>query len=228
MGIALVLAGGASAVLILLVRHEPAVYRQASVPPGPVRKEQSEKFVSEFSQLWNALQPGSEREWDIHLTDEQVNSYFAEDFKAAKLDKLLPEGISEPRILFEKDKVRLAFRYGKGLWSSVISIDFSVWLTREPNVVGLKLNGLQAGSLPISAQSLLDDLSTMLEDNGIQIDWYRFEGRPAAALRFQPNQNEMTVQLQNVQVNQGSITIRGKPVESGTRAAALPRTANGQ
>ncbi len=221
-GIALALVGGTAAVLVLLIRHEPATYRRASIPAGSVRKEQSEEFYKEFSQLLTALAPGAEREWDIHLTDEQVNSYFAEDFKLSHLDdRLLPDGISEPRILFEPGKVCLAFRYGKGLWSSIISIDFNVWLTSEPNVIALKLVGLQAGSLPIGAQRLLDSLSEMVENNNIQIDWYRHEGQPVALLRFQSSQNETTVQLQDVKVDRGSLIIRGKPVDSSPTHAAV-------
>jgi hypothetical protein len=221
-GIALVLVGGSAATLFLLVRHEPESYRLAAVPPGPERRQQSEKFKEDFTSLWNALH--SEQEWDIHLTDKQINSYFAEGFKLEKLDEhLLPEGVSEPRVVFEDDKVRLAFRYGKGLWSTIISIDFNVWLTEEPNVVALKLFGLQAGSLPIGAQAVLDDLSEMLDNNGIQVHWYRDKGCPVAVLRFQTDQRETTVQLQYVHVEDHRITLRGKPVEPGTtRAAALP------
>ena len=52
---------------------------------------------------------------------------------------------------------------------------------------------------------------------------YRRNGHPTAVLHFQSDQREMTVQLQDLRVQQGSIVIRGKPVESGpTRAAALP------
>src|SRR5262249_28314372 len=110
-----------------------------------------------------------------------------------------------------------------GLWSSVITVDFQVWLTRQTNVVAMKLVGLQAGSLPIGAQTLLDNLSEVVESNGIQIDWYRHEGYPVALLRFQSDQRDTTMQIQDRQIQQGSIVIRGKPVEQGTtRAAALP------
>jgi hypothetical protein len=220
-GIALVLVLGTSAGVFMLVRYEPAAYRLAAVPPGPERRQQSEDCKSEISLLWNSLH--SEQEWDIRLSDKQVNSYFAEAFKVEKLDeRLLPEGVNEPRVIFEKGKVRLAFRYGKGLWSTIISIDFNVWLTEEPNVVALKLFGVQAGSLPIGAQALLDELTEMLENNGIQVHWYREEGCPVAVLRFQTDQRESTVQLQHIEVEQHRITIRGKPSDGGsTHAAAL-------
>lgn len=224
MGIALLLVGGSSAALFLLIRHEPAAFKRASLPAGEERSKLSAEFWEEFSLLLSSCTPGAEHDWDVRLTEDQVNSFFAEGFKNSKIDeRVLPENISEPRILFEPNKVRMAFRYGSGLWSSVISIDFKVWLTKEPNVVALQLLGLQAGSLPIGAQTLLDNLSEMLDNNGIQVNWYRHEGQPVALLRFQSDQRETTVQLQTLQINQGNIVIRGKPVENGsTRAAALP------
>ena len=230
-GIVLALVGGAGASLVLLVRHRPASYVRACIPPGPERKELSEEVKSQFSALFNGLQTGSEHEWDIHLTDDQINSYFVEDFITSNLDKhSLPEGISEPRVLFEPGKVRLAFRYGSGLWSTIISVSFNVWLPdKEPNAVALQLVSLQAGSLPIGTQTVLDSLSELAENNNIQIDWYRHEGHPTALLRFQSSQNDSAVQLQEVQIGQGSITIRGKPNDSGpTRAASLPQPTNTQ
>src|SRR5262249_2547922 len=149
--------------------------------------------------------------------------FFAEGFKQERLENSLPEKFSEPRVCFEPGKIRLAFRYGSGLWSSVISMDFGIWLTGEPNVIALELQGLHAGSLPIGTQSFLDGLWEFAEQNSIQISWYRHKGNPVALLRFQSDDHDTPVQLQMVRVDQGSLIIRGKPVGTGSaRAAALP------
>lgn len=219
----LALTGGTSATLVLLVHHEPEDYRRAFVPPGPERARHSKEFTAGFSQLTSAVRFKSETEWDIRLSDQQINSYFAEDFKKTNVEKSLPENISEPRVLLEPNKVRLAFRYGRGLWSTIISLDFGVWLTEEPNVVGLEVQGLHAGSLPVGAQFFLDSLTDLAEQNGIQVQWYRYKGNPTALLRFQSGQQETTMQLQTLKIDKGSIILRGRPVETGTaRAAALP------
>src|SRR5262249_201980 len=225
LAVVLALAGGTSATLVLLVRHEPESYRRACLPPGPVRAQRSREFADEFTQLISAIDPKSERDWDIRLTDEQINSYFAEDFKKSGVDKrLLPEKITEPRVLLEPGKVRLAFRYGSGLWSTIVSLDFGVWLTEEPNVVALELQRLHAASLPVGAPLVLDSLTKVVEENrSIQVNWYRYNGNSVALLRFQPDQRDTTVQLQTLQIDQGSIIIRGRPVEAGSaRAASLP------
>ncbi len=224
--IVLTLVGGLGVALYLLVHHEPDVYRRASVPPGPLRAQRSQEFYEEFSQLINSVQPGNEREWYIKLTDEQINSYFAEGFVQSGIDeRVLPEGISEPRVVLEPDKVRMAFRYKTGPICTIVTIDLGVWLAKkEPNVVALELQGLHAGSLPISAQSLLNMVTeTLRERNGIEMSWFRHPqtGNPVALLRFASDQPRATVQLQAVQVEQGSIVIRGKPVDGGSLRAML-------
>ncbi len=204
--------GGAAAVLALL-RHEPPQYRHAAVPPGSDRTKHSNEFLREFCQLYNALGPeDTAPDWCVHFTDEQINSYFDEHFVQSRLsEKLLPEGISEPRLLFEPDRVRMAFRYGSGFWSTIISIDMKVWLPKgEANSVALELEGFHAGALPIAAQSLLERISEVGRQNGIEVGWYRHDGHPVAVLRFQAEQPRPTLQLQAVQVEQGAITITGK------------------
>src|SRR5262245_63045913 len=93
LGTLLVLAGGSAATLFLLIRHEPDAYRRASIPPGPLRTQRSKEFYDGFFQLLEAMKPESPQEWYVKLTDEQINSYFAEDFVKSGLDeRLLPEG----------------------------------------------------------------------------------------------------------------------------------------
>src|SRR5262249_39124403 len=73
--------------------------------------------------------------------------------------KLLPKGISDPRIAVEANRIRLGFRYGSEPWSTIISIDMRVWLaTTEVNVVALELQGVHPGALSGSAPSLLETI----------------------------------------------------------------------
>src|SRR5262249_37806441 len=155
-GVIVLLVGGLAAGLALLVRHEPGFYSRSAVKSGPVRKQHSRDFKMEFSNLLNGA--FNSNDWQVTFTEVQLNSYFEEDFLTSGLaEKLLPESITAPRVAVETDKLRLAFRYGVPPWSTIISIDLRVWLARkEPNVIALELQGLHAGSLPINAQSLLE------------------------------------------------------------------------
>jgi hypothetical protein len=207
------LAGGTGAALCLLVRFEPRAYAEASLPAGEPRKKLADEFTQEFTQLLsNAMAEQGGVDWDARFTDEQINSYFAETFVSSGLEeRVLPELISQPRIVIEPDKVRLAFRYGNGFWSTVVSIDLRVWLAEgEANVVALQVIGFRAGALPISAQKLFETVSDLGRHNGINIDWYRYEGHPVALLRFQNDLSRPGFELQNLHLEKGVITIQGR------------------
>jgi hypothetical protein len=206
------LAGGGVAALCLLVRFEPRAYAAASVPPGEPRKKLADEFTQEFTQLVSNALAEQGPDWDAHFTDEQINSYFAETFVSSGLEeRVLPDSISQPRVVIEPDKIRLAFRYGSGVWSTVVSIDLRVWLAEgEANVVALQVVGFRAGALPISAQKLFETVSDLGRHNGINIDWYRYEGHPVALLRFQNDLSRPGFELQNLQLEKGAITIQGR------------------
>ena len=135
---------------------------------------------------------------------------------------LLPENISQVRLVIEQDKLRVAFRYGKGLWSTIISIDLHLWLVKgEPNVVALKLVGFHAGALPISAQSLLESITKSCQNNGIGVDWYRDEGYPVALLHFQAEQTHPTLELELIKLEPGAIHIQGRTKDPASLRAFL-------
>jgi hypothetical protein len=217
------LAGGAVAGLCLLVRFEPSAYVQASVPPGEPRKQLADEFTLEFTQLISNMAADQGADWDARFTDEQINSYFAETFVNSGLEeRVLPESISRPRVIIEPDKVRLAFRYGTGFWSTVVSIDLRVWLAEgEANVVALQVVGFRAGALPISAQKLFETVSDLGRHNSINIDWYRYEGHPVALLRFQNDLSRPGFELQNLHLEKGAITIQGRCTEGLPARAQL-------
>jgi hypothetical protein len=222
--ILVLLLGGGIAGLALLLRYEPPSYQEAAVPPGRERKEASYEFTREFTRLLSAI--NNEEGCVAHFSDEQINSYFDEQFIHSGLDtRILPENISRPRVLFEPNRIRLAFRYGQGLWSTVVSLDMRLWLAKsEANVVLLELESFRAGALPITPQSLLKRISEAGQQNGIEVTWYRQNnGNPVALLRFQSNQQRPGLQLRAVQLEQGRIRINleGRPHGPTAPAVAL-------
>lgn len=219
----LVLVAGFVSGMVLLVRREPAFYQAMALPEGKERKEQSSAFMTEFvGALDNVL---NERPWDCRLTADQINSYFEEDFvRNGIAEKVLPEGIREPRIAIDSDKVRLAFRYGGPPWSTIVSIDLGLWLApKEPNVIALELQGMRAGALPINAQSLLESIyETARQQNIDPSPWYRHKGNPVTLLRFQADRPSPTIRLQRLELQPGVIVISGCPNDMSPLGAALP------
>jgi hypothetical protein len=209
-GAVILLVAGAVTGLAVLVRQEPAFYREKAEAPGQARRQQSTAFVQQASTLISAIL-GKSDTWRASFTEKQINSYFEEHFlEQGFADKLLPDAVSEPRLAFDEDTIRLAFRYGSPPWSTVISIDLRVWQPKnELNVVALELQGLHAGSLPISAQSLLEEISEVARKKNIEVTWYRHGGNPVALLRFVSDNPRPTVQLKYLRVADGALTIAG-------------------
>lgn len=212
--VALLLVCGIGATFVVLLRHEPTFYARVTVAEGDHRQKLSKAFYVEVLGLIDGIV--NKRQWYAAFTEEQINSYFEEDFLQAPPEaRFLPDSISEPRIALLPDKVRLAFRYSVGPWSSIVSLDLRVWLTpKEPNVVALELQGLHAGSLPFSTQSLLNAIDEVARQQHLRIIWYRHEGNPVALMRFQSNQYRQTFQLQRLELREGVLVVGGRSVDS--------------
>src|SRR5205085_4586495 len=135
----------------------------------------SQAFVQEFTGMIGEVElsrVNNKDQWSqqFTFTDEQINSFLSEGFVQQGLaDKLLPEGISEPRVSFEPDLMHLSFRYKTKLMSTVVSIGMRAWVApSEGNVLALKLEGFHAGAVPFKAQWLLERLSEVARQHDIE------------------------------------------------------------
>lgn len=214
-----VLACGVGATAYGLLRYEPGHYTRAAVEEGDRRSQLAKEFLTEVSLLLNSI--ANDKDWGGQFRDEELNGYMADTFlRSGHGEKLLPEGISEPRVLFEPDRMRLAFRYRSRLVNTIVSVSLRIWLPKaEGNVVAVQLADFRAGALPCTAQWLLERISEVARQNGIEVNWYRHEGHPVAILRFQADQPRPTMQLKAIQLEQGQMTITGRSSED---RAALP------
>jgi hypothetical protein len=216
-GGSLLLIAGIVTGLVLMVRHEPSFYRRVEVAPGKARQEMSDACFGQFLELQNNWQEGRSqqgaREWDVTIKEAELNSYFQEDYMTHhNLDQVFrAQGITDPRIALENDKLRVAFRYGEPPWSAVISYDLKLWLAKEdPNVICVEFLGRHAGALPMATQSLLNEFAEVAGKKGFDISWYRHRGNPVALVRIQgPNGSQAPAQLRRLDVRQGWISIGG-------------------
>ena len=220
--VVLILLGGVGTALALLVSHEPAYYRRGAIAAGKQRQIWSNQFFEEFMNLCNALQH-DDLTWRAEFTPEQINAYLQEGFISSGLDeKMLPDRVENPRFALDEDRLRLGFRYGRGRWTAIITIDLRLWIAQgEPNTVALELLGLHAGALPISAQSLLEYVSDaarrMTFTDGqrvVDVSWFRHNGHPVALLRFGPDRPRSTVHLTHVELKAGQIILQGRSAAS--------------
>lgn len=210
LGISGIVLGGTAGTLAAMIFHEPEFYRRAGVPASAQRRQWSNEFHEQVNNLLNGMI--NYKVWGAQFTEQQLNSYFDEDFaRQSAADKgFFPDGISNPRIAIEADRVRLAFRYGKKSWSTIVSLDLRVWLASgQPNVVAVEVQGMRVGSLPIALQSVLERFSEAARRQDIEMNWYRHNGKPVALLHFAPGQREPSVQLLHLKLHPGMIAVQG-------------------
>src|SRR5579864_8053570 len=113
--------GLAVAVLVLAcgaaLKYEPHFYRSGDLEPSAERKRLSMKFFADFLQMITDVKANQQNRWDIAFTDQEINSYFQEDFvNSGEADSLRKLGASDPRVAIDKDRIRIAFRVGSGFW----------------------------------------------------------------------------------------------------------------
>lgn len=219
----LVLLAGTAVVLGVLVYRVPTNYLHAAPPAGLERERLSRQFVGEVASFLSSIKDNYDQEkkepWYACFTEDTINSYLAEDFAKHHSQLGIPRGITAPRIAIKPDRICLAFKYGNSAWSPIVSVDLGVWLPKggEPNALCLEIQGLHAGCLPVSSQSLLEQVYESARKYNVDVTWYRHNGNPVALLRFQNDQRTPTVQLQSLELQQGTLTVVGK-----SWAAMLP------
>jgi hypothetical protein len=210
----------ASTALALLVHHVPAYYARNDLPEGPLRQCHCREFVSQSSNLWNLM--AGDQAWKLEFTQDQFNSYLQEedDQPTAQIVEI-PESVHDIRVAMEDDRLRVGFRYGAGWWSSIITVEFRVWLVaHKTNLVALELIAFRAGALPLGTQTMLDYIAEAARRENIEVTWFRSQGHPVALLQFQANQPRPTFQLQRLEVHPGRLVIACSPVRDGAPPAA--------
>ena len=187
--------------------HEPKFYREMVASPGKKRVATAKRFVASSLQLRNDIV--NEPTWEAIFSDEEVNAWLAEDLVIHFAD-MLPPQVHEPRVMFELDRVTLAFELDRGPLRTVVWV---VARTRvpEPNVLELTVEKIRAGVLPVPADSILDRIAQHARDHGLDVSWKRGdEGLPVATIRYTPNDRREDVQLERVDILNGEIRLAGR------------------
>jgi hypothetical protein len=230
-GIIVLAIGATTGTLVLMVLHEPEFYRRSGIPAGEQRQKWSREFRREALDLYSGIT--GYKNWGARFSEQQINSYLAEDLlRTGGVERAaFPEGFSDPRVSIDQDRIRLGFRYGGKRWSAIVSIDLRVWLVEnEPNVIALQVEQMRVGSLPITVQSLLERFAEAVRrqdiEKDIEMSWYRHNGKPVALVRIAPGRKDPAVQLLQVKMHPGMMSLRGadrsKP-SAGETGGPTPR-----
>jgi hypothetical protein len=186
--------------------YEPYYYRAMVGLSREQRAGRAKKFVAQSLQLRNDI--CNEPNWEAVFTDQEVNAWLAEDLVTHFADRLPPE-VHEPRMLFEPDRIILAFQLQQGGVQSIITV---VARPRVPggNTIELTLEKIRAGILPVPADNILDRIIEYARRHGIDAEWARKDGYPVVLMRYTPHIEREDVRLEELQIRDHQIRLAGR------------------
>jgi hypothetical protein len=212
----LLVALGASAYLAWAgLRHEPEFYRKLVAQPP--QADQADAFVSHTARLRNDVV--NEPRWEVVFSEAEVNAWLATDLEQEFADRL-PPGVSEPRVLFEPDRITLAFQLDDAAGRSVVWAVLRVGLVGE-NELSLALDRVQRGAFPIPAGVVLDRLAAQATNLGMRVTRGEDDGSPSVVLQLPAGDRTRAV-IETLQIAEGWIRLAGTSRSRETLASSLP------
>jgi hypothetical protein len=212
---------GVPAALWLSLTHQPKFYRAMVAVPHAQSQERAKRFVAHSLQLRNDIV--NEPRWEAIFTDREVNAWLAEDLVTHFADQLPPE-VHEPRIVFEADRVTLAFQLDQGPVRSVISLVARIGVP-EQNVLELTLEKIRAGAVPFPADPIIERITQRAQRHGLDIRWRHDGHTPVALIQYSPDKTRTDVVLEQIHIRNGQIRLAGRSnrVKGAVASPVLPR-----
>jgi hypothetical protein len=182
-------------------------YREAMEVKPSVLRQAGLELTSRATALVNDAQRGEP--WQAQFTEEQINGWLAYDLPEKHGD-LIPTDVADPRVAIEDGQLKLGVRYSGSRVETVLSVDVEPYLA-EPNVLGLRIVGARAGTLPIPLGEVTDRMSRAAERFDIPLTWIQESETPTAlvTLRLKSARDGQRLQLDELQVSLGAILLQG-------------------
>ncbi len=162
-------------------RRAPAFYREALAASPEEAVQQGERFERAALALHNQTQHVGR--WETSLSADEINGWLATELPA-KFPRLLPVGISEPRIAIDGETFHIAVRYRRGGVDTVLSLSGEAYLTAQTNEVAIRLERARAGLVPIPLSRVIDEVNERAERTDVSLRWTEVKGSPVALIRL--------------------------------------------
>lgn len=197
--------------------YEPPFYRNLAAKDRQLRRVEADRFVSQTFQLRNDI--ANESYWEASFTDEEVNAWIAEDL-VTHFAEYLPDGVRDPLLVFELDRVTLAFKLDRGPFTSLVWVVARVQVA-EDNTLALHLEKIRAGAMPISPDEVVGPIVNRARAHGLDVDWSSDRGETVVYIRYSPTPERLDVVLERVIVLDGRLYLSGRSDREAGRVSDL-------
>jgi hypothetical protein len=205
----LVIVGIASGFLWALLRV-PDFYAQAAttVPNEPEeRKLAAKQLVQETTNLINDIKHSDE--WSATFKQEEVNCWFLEELRQSKYRDVIPEGVSDPRLVIHEGYLQVGFRFQRKGWNGIVSLQLKPWIEDE-NQLAIEIESIRAGIVPIPLEDMLHQLTQKLVDEGWEVQWNHANGHDVAIINLSKKRDPKSPVLESLIVAEGEVRIQGR------------------
>lgn len=204
----LLAAGCGGLALAALLALEPEFYRSraAAAPPGGA-EPLARRLVTKAAALRaDFLRPG---DWGTAVTEAELNAWLATDLPRNH-PQLLPPQVSEPRVAFGPRRIRVGGRLAVGPVGCVGSFEAEVAL-RAVNQVGIVVEAVRLGGLPLPAGPVVRELARRCADLGLPTEVRRLDGRTVLVVYTSPisGTGAPSHWLESLAVEEGELLVAG-------------------
>lgn len=210
--ILLILVGVGGTLLWALLRV-PDFYADAtaSIPQEPAERQQAAKnLVQETTNLVNDIKHSDQ--WSASFKQSDINSWFVEELQQEKYNDVVPEGVSEPRLVIRDERLQLGFRFKRNGWNGIVSLKLKPWI-QDQNRLAIEIESIRAGIVPIPLEEMLENLTQQLVDSGWDVTWNHANGHDVAVITLQQEKPDSPV-LESLLIDEGEVRVSGRSKSS--------------
>src|SRR5687767_4636804 len=181
---AVLLLGLAGIVLVAVVRaarQMPAFYVAALAQPAPAQKAAGQRFEQQALTLHNGLREAGLQ--SVRFTEDEINGWLAAELPA-KFPQALPRGIADPRVAIQARTIQFAMRWQEGSVQSIVHLSAEIFLSSEPNEVGVRLKRAQLGALPLPLAQVRASLQELAGHSQVRLRWSEIDGDPVVLFKL--------------------------------------------
>lgn len=188
----------------LALRHEPRWYGEAV---AKAEEKASDQMLRRAADLTSALE--TKGGWKIAFTAKEINGWLAIDVPQNH-PHLLPDILSNPRVIIEPDGVTMACRARHAGISTVVSLKVDVYLAEE-NLIAVRIRKARAGSLPWSLGKVVDGITKSAARGDVRLSWRQIDGDPLALIKIPKTQGSghRQIRVTTLRLEEGKIIVGG-------------------
>lgn len=220
MGLVLAISVGLSAFFAWRSTQSVPEFYQSAIDREPESwKQAGEELESQLLQLNSDVL--NQEYWLAEFTAEQINAWLVMELPA-QFPNTLPKEVSDPRIAFAEEEVKLAFRCTSKKFSGIVSGSVNVFCTGKPNQLAVQIKNLKSGVVPLPISPWAEKISRGFAKHDITVTWSQKDGDTLALVDLP----DKFLNIQGRRVSIDAVVIQDDLLKMSGQSAPVDRITN--